>query len=399
MNKYINNNSLIFPIVLVFLEVLTFLSMDMYIPALPSIASELNVTQDVAQYTQVLWSLGAMSLQLFLGPLTELYGRKFIISLGVCIFILTCFICFLTNNIYVFILARFFQGSTVSSIIVAGYATIHEMYEGKRAIQILAIMSSVTILAPALGPFLGSLVITYSNWQNIFSILSIGAILGLIGLLFVMPNKAGSQDINRHSFSTLFKNYGAIFTNNTFIKYCLVYGCIFICFFIWIVESPFIIIKHYNKSEVYFGIVQFFVFSGFICGAQFSKKIIANRPAQKVCDMGISIVSSFIVLLVIFSYFEFSIPLIVFSMMGIMFGAASLSSVINRLAIESSSAPMAQRVAVYSLMISLSATIGSFAVTIINDMTFDNIAILMAGFFAVSLVLYISLRDKIAMSN
>ena len=96
--KY-NKQLLLFPFVLVFLEMVTFLSTDMYLPALPILLEDFNITQDIAQYTLSFWFLGSMSMQLILGPMTEKYGRKPILTIAIIIFILSSFICSYTDNI------------------------------------------------------------------------------------------------------------------------------------------------------------------------------------------------------------------------------------------------------------------------------------------------------------
>lgn len=390
----------LFPFILVFTEILAYLSMDMYIPALPVISQEFRVSQDVAQYTQVFWSLGSTSIQLFLGPIADLYGKKLVISLGVIVFIISSAICYSTDNIYLFILARFFQGSTVCAIIVAGYAKIHEMYTGKKSVQILAIMGSVTILAPALGPVLGALVITFSQWRNIFGLLTVLAIISFISISFFMPSDTRKLTASAElKLDNIYRNYKSIFINKDFIRFALINSFTIMCFFIWIIESPFIIIKHYAKSELYFGIVQSCVFGSYILGAQTARRLISKISAKKLCDLGLSIVACSIACLIIFSYFEFSIYLIISSMMGVAFGASTQSGLLNRLAIQSASEPMAQRVAVYSLMFSISATTGGYLVTLVNDMSFDNIAFLMAVCSGIAISIYLSIRDKVVIND
>jgi Bcr/CflA subfamily drug resistance transporter len=391
---------LMFPFILVFLEIVTFLSTDMYLPALPRIATDFNITEEQAQYTQALWFMGSMSMQLFLGPLSERYGRKAVLSTGIIIFILTSAICALTNDITIFSWARFFQGTTVCAVIVAGYATIHEIYSGKQAVQILAIMGSVTILAPALGPFCGAVIIEFSSWQNIFSLLAGAATLGLLGLYIFMPKQSVDSigKLDAVKLVDIWVNYKNIVSNKIFMCLALLNGMLIINFFMWLVESPFIIIKQYNKSEVYFGLAQLFVFSGYICGAQLAKKLVDKITAKQICTLGLSIVGSSLILLIIFSYFDFSITLNIVAMVGVALGSASLSGLLNRMAIESAREPMAQRVAIYSLIISLAACVGSYFVTLIDDMSFYNISLLMFGCYFIALAVYSNVKNYIKLN-
>ncbi|MBP9722688.1 MAG: multidrug effflux MFS transporter [Gammaproteobacteria bacterium] len=396
--------ALVFPYILIFLEIVVFLSTDMYLPALPSMVNELNITQDEAQYTLTVWFIGSISMQLILGPLSERYGRRLILLLGVGLFIITSFICSVTNNIQIFYIARFFQGTTVCAVLVTGYATIHELYAGKKVVQILAIISSITILAPALGPFAGALLLSYSNWHTIFGLLTVLAILGFVAVYIGMPeNSYIKSDISssddKNFFSQTLEHYMAIFRNKNFMKLSIIECFVIICFFIWIVESPFIVINTYGKSEIYFGLMQLCVFSGFIAGSQTTKFFVTKIEAKKLCDFGLAITVSSVILFVVLSSFDFNIILIITTMIGISYGASMLSGLLNRLVIESSKEPMAQRVAVFSTFISLSAILGSYLVTLINDRTFDNIAYLMLGCVTIATITYKITRNLVELKN
>ena len=393
---------LTFPFILVFLEVITFLSTDMYLPALPFIAEEFRTSQELAQYTQTLWFLGATSMQLLLGPITEKFGRKRVLIIGISLFILASFCCATTTNMPMFLLSRFIQGTTVCVVIVAGYATIHELYSGQRAIQILAIMGSVTILAPALGPIMGAIIISYTDWHNIFVLLTICAMFGLLGVYWVMPSDSIKNLANstaQNYFINSLKDYKLIFSNKVFMRYALINSFIIICFFIWIVQSPFIIIATHQQSTIYFGLAQLVVFSSFIFGSQSAKYLITKMTAQKLCDCGIFLIIMSSGLFLGAAYLKLDIRLILIGMLGIAFGAAMLSGLWNRLAIESCEQPMTHRVAVYSTIVSLSASLGSYLVIFLKDQDFLSMAMLMLCFIILAVNIYLNVRSRIELKN
>ncbi len=395
MQAFYKKFPITFPVVLVFLEIITFLSTDMYLPALPQVGEDFGIDQDMVQYTQTSWFLGSMSLQLLLGPITQKSGRRNTMMVGIMLFILASFSCATSNSINIFLLSRFIQGTTVCVVIVAGYATIHELYSGARAIQIMAVMGSVTILAPALGPFLGALMITQGDWHNIFALLTICAMVGLLGVYYIMPYDTGkSRDKNSHLAESI-KYYRSIFSNPRFMSFTLINCFIIVCFFTWIVQSPFIIITTYQKSEIYFGLVQLLVFGSFICGSHTAKYLISRITAQRLCDIGIIIICSSVLLFTLMSFLQLHLNLIIVGMLGVAFGAAMLSGIWNRLAIESCEQPMAHRVAVYSTMVSFFASLGSYLVTHLNEQTFLSLALLMLAFVIIAVNIFFKVRKKI----
>lgn len=144
----------VFAVLLALYEIATYLSNDAYLPALPFIVKDLNTTNHLIQLTLTSWFLGSGSMQLFLGPLTDRIGRRPVLLWGGLVFITSTIGCALTHNVYVLLCLRFVQGATIASMFVPGYATIHELFEQKKAIQVLAIMSSISILAPRLWPLI-----------------------------------------------------------------------------------------------------------------------------------------------------------------------------------------------------------------------------------------------------
>lgn len=89
--------------------------------------------------------------------------------------------------IYVLLLARFLQAAVVATLGTAGYASLHESYERIRAIQLLALMGSIVIVAPAFGPLLGGLILQWFSWRWLFILLTVWASIALVGLAFFMP--------------------------------------------------------------------------------------------------------------------------------------------------------------------------------------------------------------------
>ena len=79
----------LFPYVLITFEIAVYLSMDMYTPALPYLAKDFNMPPDYAQYTVTTWFIGALFLQLFVGPISDRLGRRPILISGILLFVIS----------------------------------------------------------------------------------------------------------------------------------------------------------------------------------------------------------------------------------------------------------------------------------------------------------------------
>lgn len=276
---------LVFAILLALYEIATYLSNDAYLPALPFIVSDLNTSNHLIQLTLTSWFLGSSSIQLFLGPLTDRIGRRPVLLVGGLIFIGSTLGCALTNDVYVLLLMRFIQGAAIASMFVPGYATIHELFEQKQAIHILAIMSSITILAPAFGPLLGAVVLYFTDWRWIFGLLALWAIIAVGGLFFKMPETraVNPDEIN---IKKIIRQYKNIVSNKSFMSLALNAQCFFASMIAWIAAGPFLLIDRFHFSTLSFGIIQGVVFTGFIIATRVVKHLMDKFDLHVIIKFG-----------------------------------------------------------------------------------------------------------------
>ncbi|HEY2566745.1 MAG TPA: MFS transporter, partial [Candidatus Aquirickettsiella sp.] len=132
--------TLLFPLSLILYELPLYLSNNLFLPALPEVTKSFHVTNATAQLSIAFWFLGASAFQVILGPLSDHYGRKKILLSGEALFLCVTLLCSLTHSILWFLVGRFFQGCVVSTILIAGYATIHEFMETEQAVKTISWM-------------------------------------------------------------------------------------------------------------------------------------------------------------------------------------------------------------------------------------------------------------------
>lgn len=354
----------LFPFILVFYEITNYLANDMYLPALPILTRDLHTTAHLAQLTLTTWFFGSASMQLILGPLSDRFGRRPILLGGGLIFISSTLVCTFTQSIEVLLIARFFQGCAVCSVITAGYASIHEFYEHIHAIKILAIMSSITLIAPAFGPLMGSIILQWWGWRWIFGILVIWGVTAITLLWFKMPET--NPPSNRHSLNwkLLLKNYSGILSNRTFMLNSLIFCLTFLGMIAWIVAGPFLVIQTFKLSTFVFGIYQALVFGCLILASQVVKYFIDSLGAERLITIGLAIAFLGGVLALILTWLFPSFLLgLIFSLMIFTFGSNLAFSPSHRIAIEACSQPMGARIAVFSTLMGLSGSAGSLLVS------------------------------------
>lgn len=369
---------LLYPMVLVLFEIVAYLSNDMFLPALPSIMQDLSLSYSQTQLILTFWFLGSVSIQLILAPITERYGRKSVLVFGVAAFFLSTVVCALATTADSLFIARFVQGSSVCFVFVAGYAVIHESFNQKEAIRILALMSSVTVLAPAFGPLLGGIIVTIVNWRWIFGLLSVGGLIALVLVMKYMPTSVVEKQ--PFSLTHLVKQYGAIVANSQFMLTMVVYCSLFCGLIVWLAAGPFLIIDHFQLSPTMFGVAQAFIFGCFIIGSRLVRSSIEKIGVQKLirAGLGLAITSCFTAL--VFSYLlPESLTSLVVCLMGYGLGCGIAFSPLSRSAIEACEEPMGIRMGILSTCISAFCALGSLLVTYFYHDSIFSLAAILVG--------------------
>lgn len=386
-------NMLLFPLSLVIFEIATYLANDMYLPGLLRLKRDLGLSQDQAQFTLLVWFMGSASLQLFIGPLSDRFGRRLPVIIGASIFTLTSLVCAITSDFTAMLIARFFQGATICSVVVAGYASIHESFDTKTAIKMIGIMGSITVLAPAFGPICGSLVLQFTSWRGIFWILAGWGAIALTLLSFNMPET--NREPSALDLKAIFRDYFSILKNKQFLRYTFSMGFLFLGFISWIVESPFVIMTTFGRTEIEFGLIQLIIFGSFVIGTQITRIMVERVEPTTLIEHGQAIALVSAVFLILFSaVFKEPLYWVTFAMVINSIGTALVFGPLNRLAVDSCAEPMGRRMAIASTLTAFFGTFAIVLVTLVNDKTLLSLCIPISGGVACSLLIYWGLNNK-----
>lgn len=385
MNK---SKPLLFPILLVMYEIATYLSNDMYLPALPEMMQELAISTKQAQWTLTTWFVGAACMPLILGVFSDRYGRRPILLGGGLVYIIATIICALTTDVHTLLIMRFIEGAAIPSMMVAGYACIHELYDQKEAIRILALMGSITVLAPALGPLFGSIVLYFTSWRGIFWIIAIWATITIILLAKWMPETLPPGKRQAIHFAKLFQQYGRVLKNKQFMSLMFALGLIFTGFIVWISAGPILVLETFHHAPIVFGLIQAGVFAAYILGNRWVKYLLEWMSVQSLIRLGLFTTLSGGILLFLFAIcfpqnlYMFLIALTLYS-----FGSALCFAPLNRSIIEASDEPMGVRVALFTVLWEGFAVLGSLIASIFFNGMIGSIAFPIAAAILLSCII------------
>ncbi len=158
------------------------LSIDMYLPAFPDLARDFHTSPTLVQFSLTFFLLGLSSGQLLAGPLSDVFGRRKPLLIGLIIYFVVSLLCVFSPSIWLFILLRLIQGLAASAGVVISRAIVRDLYAGSELTKFYALLALVNGLAPILAPIVGAQLLKMISWNGLFVIISV---IGLI-MFFVV---------------------------------------------------------------------------------------------------------------------------------------------------------------------------------------------------------------------
>ena len=145
------------------------ISIDAMLPALPQIAEALSPdAPNRAQLVITSFVFGMGLGTLFVGPLSDAYGRKPVIYAGALLYALTALACYFANSLDTLLIARVLQGMSVAAARVVSMAIMRDQFKGREMAKIMSFVMMVFIMVPAVAPLMGQGIIALAGWQAIF---------------------------------------------------------------------------------------------------------------------------------------------------------------------------------------------------------------------------------------
>ncbi|MBK1722539.1 Bcr/CflA family multidrug efflux MFS transporter [Thiocystis violacea] len=233
---------------------LTPFAIDLYLPSLPSIAQDLESSIELAQLSVTVY-LGVFALtQLFLGPLSDVLGRRKTIGGGLILFLLGNLACALAPSMAVLLVARAAQALGGAAVAVTVPALVRDLYEKDDYARVMGLVMLVMAMAPLLAPTLGSLIIGVASWRMVFLVLF--AIALTTALLFFRLVDETLHPGRRHVFDVggILRNYASILAQPLALGYLLTGACSFAGMMTFIVTSPYVYIELHQLPATWFGL-------------------------------------------------------------------------------------------------------------------------------------------------
>ncbi|WP_415236222.1 multidrug effflux MFS transporter [Sneathiella sp.] len=296
------------------------LSTDMYLASFPTLVGDFQTTISEVQLTLSLFVVGIAVFQLIYGPLTDRFGRKPVLLMGLAIFIVSSLGCILATSIYQLILYRVLQSFGICAGIVVPRAMVRDLYEREQAARQFSRMGSIMGLAPAIAPIIGGYITVYFSWHGIF-IFFIGYGVLLFGFTG-MKIRESLPEKNHFAIKPIHivTNYRDLFRNHAFVGYAITAALCFSGMFAFISGSSFVLIQLIGVPAENFGYYFGSVVLGYITGTFLGPKLSAWLGVRRTLQVGTGLTLwGGALMLVLWSFFPSSalaivVPMIFYNM-------------------------------------------------------------------------------------
>lgn len=265
---------------------ITPLSIDMPLPALPQIAEGLGAPNAHAQLTISVFLAGFGLMQLVLGPLSDRFGRRPVMFFGLGLYILASGACAVAGDIGLLIAGRFIQGAGACAAPVLARAAVRDIHAGPRVARVLSVMASATALAPVIAPLIGSQILAFAGWRQIYIMLGASGALMLLAAWALLAETNRNLDPRAMEPRRLAASYGKLLRHPSFRRYAATNCFTGAGLFSFLSGAPFVLIDGFGVSPSGFAVAFAIVVAGLLSGTFTSSRLTMTLGIDRMLATG-----------------------------------------------------------------------------------------------------------------
>ncbi|MDJ1133473.1 Bcr/CflA family multidrug efflux MFS transporter [Streptomyces iconiensis] len=276
------------------------LSLDMYLPALPEVGEALHIPAATAQLTLTACLLGLAVGQLIAGPMSDRFGRRAPLLIGMTLYVVAGVACALAPTAGTLTVFRLIQGLAGAAGVVIARAVVRDMYDGLAMARFFSTLMLISGVAPILAPVLGGQVLRFTDWRGVFVILAaIGLVLVLV-VLRKLPETLPPAERHKGGLPEALRTMRGLLADRVFTGYLLASSLAFAALFSYVSASPFVIQEIYGASPQTFSLLFMINSIGIVAFGQLNGKVLVGRVSlDRVLAFGLGMVTVAAVALVL----------------------------------------------------------------------------------------------------
>ena len=261
------------------------ISTDLYLPAMPLMSHSLGADAGITELTITGYLVGFSLGQLLWGPISDCYGRRPSVALGLVLFVIGSAGCALADSMPVLIGWRMVQALGACASVALSRAMVRDLYEGSRAAQMLSTLITVMAIMPLIGPLVGGQIVILAGWRAIFWVL-VGVGVVTLGALGTIPETLPAERRNRGSLGRAMIGYGELLRNRRLLGYLGAGGFLYAGMFAYIAGSPFAFISYYHIPPQRYGLLFGLAIAGIMAANILNSRLVLRFSYDRVLLAG-----------------------------------------------------------------------------------------------------------------
>jgi DHA1 family bicyclomycin/chloramphenicol resistance-like MFS transporter len=264
-------------------------TMDIYLPGLPGLARDLGVSPSVAQLTVTTYLVGLATGQFLSGPLSDVYGRRRPLIVGLSAFAVVSLACAFAPDIGSLGALRLLQGVTAAAGMAIGRAIVRDLHSGAAAARYLSRLMLIVGLGPILAPILGGQILRFTSWRGVFVALSVFGVALVVVAARSLPETLPPERRRPAGLKQAVVTFARLATDRSFIGYVLVGGFGAAAMFAYIAGSSFVLQDGYGASPQLFSVIFGINATCLVVGAQVNAHLLGRHSPQALLSLGIGL--------------------------------------------------------------------------------------------------------------
>ena len=273
------------------LTALPALSMDMYLPALPDIGGAYGSPAAQVQLTLTACLLGLAAGQIVVGPMSDRFGRRRPLLIGMAGYVLASVACALAPGVHALTAFRLVQGLAGAAAIVISRAVVRDLFDGLAMARFFSTLMLISGAAPVLAPVVGGQVLRFTDWRGVFLVLAgFGLVITLVTARS-LPETLPPERRHGGGIPDALRTMRGLFADRVFTGYLLVGSFGFAGLFSYVSASPFVIQEIYGASPQAFSLLFMVNSIGLVATGQLNGRLLVGRISlDRVIGAGLALI-------------------------------------------------------------------------------------------------------------
>ena len=285
--------------------------MQILLPALPVIQDDFSVSNDVAQLTLSLSMFSIAIGTLVYGPMSDKYGRKPTMLLGIFIAIIGSIFCYLADSIGWLIAGRIIQAFGGAVGLVLARAIVRDVYGAEESARVIATLVMVMVIAPMMSPALGGEMMNRFGWESVFLVIAGASVIIFVFLILRQPETLVTP-VQFEGIGSMLRTFDGLLRSRPFCGYAFCVTFVSVVFFSFISAAPEIMVSVLNRPPTEYGYYFVMIPIGFMIGNYVTRHFGRSISIDSMIVLGSTIAIGGIVLAIVLNLVGLSHPLALF---------------------------------------------------------------------------------------